>query len=87
MVNRNAEELLKEVQKISKSNAGVQALADSDCCIMDKTYEPYPYKEDGRCPDFNRCDDSEYMLACLQSRNPLQLADWVIEKYYSAMDD
>ncbi len=82
----NTEQLIKEVSALTSPNAGIEALVATDYCIMDETGTTCPYKEENRCPDYKRCDDSEYMLACLQSRDPDQIASWAIEVYYTAMD-
>lgn len=81
----NAAEIIEEVKTLHSPNPGILALVKYDCCIMDETCEPYPYKEDGQCPDWNRCDDATYMLACISTRNPEQLSQWVIDIYNSAM--
>lgn len=81
----NANDIILEAKSMFTPNAGIEALIKCDCCIMDETCEPYPYKEEGCCPDWNRCDDSEYMLACLASRNPEQVSEWVVDVYNAAM--
>lgn len=81
----NAEQVIKEVNALHVPNAGIIDLVRYDCCIMDERCEMYPYREDGRCPDYNRCDDASYMLACLSSRNSHQVAQWVVDVYNSAM--
>lgn len=81
----NANEIILEAKSLSVPDAGIEALVKCDCCIMDEACEPHPYKEEGCCPDWKRCDDSEYMLACLASRNPEQIAAWVVDVYNSAM--
>lgn len=81
----NANEIIFEAKSLCVPNAGIKALANYDCCIMDETCEPYPYKDEGRCPDWKRCDDPEYMLACLASRNSEQISEWVVDVYNAAM--
>lgn len=81
----NANDIILEAKSMFTPNAGIEALIKCDCCIMDETCEPYPYKAEGCCPDWNRCDDSEYMLACLASRNPEQISEWVVDVYIAAM--
>lgn len=81
----NANDIILQAKSLYTPNAGIKALVKYDCCIMDETCEPYPYKEEGCCPDWRRCDDSEYMLACLASRNPEQISEWVVDVYNLAM--
>ena len=81
----NAEQIISEANTLCVPNAGITALVKYDCCIMDESCEPYLYKEEGRCPDYNRCDDESYMLACLSSRNSHQIAQWVVDAYNSTM--
>lgn len=81
----NANNIINETMSMYIPNAGIKALVKYDCCIMDETCEPYPYKEEGQCPDWRRCDDTKCMLACLASRNPEQIAEWVVDVYNSTM--
>ena len=82
----NAEQLIEEANALTSPNAGIQALADMDYCIMDEIGTSCPYKEENRCPDFRRCSESGFMLACVQSRTPDQIANWVIEAYQATME-
>lgn len=82
----NAAQIIKEVNTLTSSNAGINGLVDANYCIMDEMGASCVYKEEGGCPDYKRCDDAEYMLACVQSRSPDQIADWAIEKYNAAME-
>lgn len=81
----NASDTILEAKSLYTPNAGIKTLVKYDCCIRDETCEPYPNKEEGRRPDWRRCDDPEYMLACLASRNPLQIAEWVVDAYNAVM--
>lgn len=81
-----AEELITEANKINKSNAGIRALIRKDCCIMDEECSRFPYKVEGGCPDYKKCDCGSFMLACLATRNPDQLAPWVPEVYNTALN-
>lgn len=83
----NANDIILEAKSLYDLNAGIKALAEMDCCIMDETCEPYPYKEEGRCPDWRRCNDPEYMLSCLASRDPEQISEWVVDVYNSVMGE
>lgn len=82
----NATEIIKHVNNIYKADAGIDALTKTDCCIMDEIHTRYPYKDICGCPDFNKCDDPQYMLACLATRRPEQLSQWVIDTYNTEMD-
>lgn len=81
----NVNDIILEAKSLLTPNAGIEALVKCDCCIMDETCEPHPYKEEGCCPDWKRCDDPEYMLACLASRNPEQISEWVVDVYNAAI--
>lgn len=81
----NANEIILETKSLCVPNAGIEALVGFDWCIMDESCEPYPFKEEGRCLDWKRCDDPEYMLACLASRNPDEISEWVVDTYNAAM--
>lgn len=82
----NAEEIIKEAKSICNANAGIKALVKKDYCIMDELYTQFPYKAKDRCPDYEKCDCRSFMLACVATRTPDQLADWAIDAYSSAMN-
>lgn len=81
------QELFEAIKKTYRPNKGIIAIAQKDCCIMDELCTCYPYKEKGRCPDYNRCDDEEYLLACLATRSPEEISPWVVTTYSEAMID
>jgi hypothetical protein len=81
----NAMEIIEEAKSICKPNDGIKALVKKDYCIMDEEYCHYPYKDEDRCPDYRRCECNSFMLACLATRTPDQLAPWAIETYSTAM--
>lgn len=80
-----AKEIIENASKSCVPDKGIMALADADYCIMDDACTCYPYKEDGRCLNYSSCDDPQYMLACLATREPDQLGAWAVERYNKAM--
>jgi len=82
-----AEELIKEAESLTEANAGIMAIVRHDCCIMDKECCCYPYKDEGQCPDYRRCDHGNFMLACIATRSPEQISSWVLETYSLAMEE
>ena len=77
----NAEVLIKTARNLCGADAGVEALADRDRCIMDECYDRPQYKCEGGCLDYLKCSDPDYILACLATRQPEQLASWVVDTY------
>ena len=74
-------QVIQFAKSLIKPDAFVAALTKKDWCIMDELYCHFPYKEHGGCPDYERCDCCDYMLACLSTRDPEQIADWVVTAY------
>jgi len=82
----NAKQIIEEAKSIHKSNDGIKALVKRNYCIMDELYSFLPYKDEGGCLDYKKCDCEDYMLACFATREPEDLANWVIESYNIAMN-
>jgi len=85
MNNLSASEIVSQAKGMLTPNAGIIALANRDRCIMDEEHTRYPYKNEGGCPDYQRCSDEQYMLACLATRTATDLADWAVDTYYEAL--
>ena len=83
--NFDARAIIARAKSSGSLDKGVTAIANCDRCIMDDENTLYPYKCEGGCPDYERCFDDQYMLACLATRDADQIADWVIRVYNEAI--
>jgi len=77
----DAETLIEKAKSMHIPDAGIIALTDVDHCLMNERYCRYPYKDWNGCPDHDCCDDPEYLMICLATLEPNQLATWVTEVY------
>ena len=77
----DARAIIARAKSSGLPDKGVTAITYRDRCIMDDENTLYPYKCEGGCPDYGRCSDDQYMLACLATRDADQVAEWVVGVY------